>query len=574
MDLTPVPDKANKDLMRFATDREGLKRDLFNRMTEVGDKPTPVKVEKELAGIERKYSALAAIEAVENAGGTAHYYSVNLTDPAAVSAAIEDIKKKAEKIDVLLHAGGLEISRLLPDKSPQEFDLVFDVKADGWYNLLSALGEFPVAATVAFSSIAGRFGNAGQTDYSAANDFLCKSATSFRTSRRQTRGIALDWTAWKDIGMAARGSIPTVMKQAGIDMLPPEAGIPFIRKELTSGTRGLEVVVAQSLGRMVEEFDQAGGLDLKKEAPVHTQVRQAKGVMAQEVVGMGLYDGLVVKGLLDPHKQGFLFDHQINDTPVLPGVMGVEAMLEAASLLFPDLNVVAVEEVDFFAPFKFYRSEPREVSVKVNYKAEGEEILAFCELLGSRKLMGYSEEEVKTHFKAKVRLSKSLLEAPAPITQKLSATSKDTTAQAEDIYKLYFHGPAYQVLEKAWKKGDDLVGLYAGTLPPNHEPAELQTKAAPRFVELCFQTAGIGEMGVEGRMGLPMHIDKLLIFRQPAENGKLKYFALLSQHGKAWNALVLDGKGEVYLKLEGYKTVEFISEFDKSLLKPLQAVVK
>ena len=95
----------------------------------------------------------------------------------------------------------------------------------------------PLRATVAFSSIAGRFGNAGQTDYSAANDLLCKIASGFRTSRPATRSLAVDWTAWGEIGLATRGSIPKVMELAGIDMLPPAAGIPWIRRELLAGSQ-------------------------------------------------------------------------------------------------------------------------------------------------------------------------------------------------------------------------------------------------------------------------------------------------------------------------------------------------
>ena len=82
--------------------------------------------------------------------------------------------------------------------------------------------------------MAGRFGNGGQTDYSAANDLMCKIASSFRRTRPATRAIAIDWTAWGGIGMATRGSIPKMMEMAGIDMLPPEAGIPWIRRELTA----------------------------------------------------------------------------------------------------------------------------------------------------------------------------------------------------------------------------------------------------------------------------------------------------------------------------------------------------
>ena len=98
------------------------------------------------------------------------------------------------------------------------------MKSDGWFNLLHAIGDMPLGATVAFSSVAGRFGNGGQTDYSAANDLLCKITSSFRTTRPATRGIVIDWTAWGGIGMATRGSIPKMMELAGIDMLAPGSG--------------------------------------------------------------------------------------------------------------------------------------------------------------------------------------------------------------------------------------------------------------------------------------------------------------------------------------------------------------
>ena len=40
--------------------------------------------------------------------------------------------------------------------------------------------------------------------------------------------------------------------------------------------------------------------------------------------------------------------------------MGVETFAEVAKLVFPDRAVAAIEDVDFLAPFKFYRDEPRE----------------------------------------------------------------------------------------------------------------------------------------------------------------------------------------------------------------------
>ncbi len=221
LDLVPEPAPNDPDLQRFVTDKDGLKRDLFVRIQTRGERATPALVEKELAALERAHAAQSAIAAVRAAGGTAHYISVNLTDADGVTKAIDRIRQAHGRIDVLLHAAGIDRSRALPDKDSREFDLVFDVKSDGFFYLLRAIGDMPLAATVAFSSIAGRFGNPGQTDYSSANDLLCKITSSLRTSHPSTRGIAIDWTAWGGIGMASRGSIPKIMETAGIDMLPP-----------------------------------------------------------------------------------------------------------------------------------------------------------------------------------------------------------------------------------------------------------------------------------------------------------------------------------------------------------------
>ena len=80
LDLVPEPDPNNPDLDRFETDKPGLKRDLFARMQARGERATPALVEKEMAALERVHAARSAIDAVRAAGGTAHYFSVNLTD--------------------------------------------------------------------------------------------------------------------------------------------------------------------------------------------------------------------------------------------------------------------------------------------------------------------------------------------------------------------------------------------------------------------------------------------------------------------------------------------------------------
>jgi acyl transferase domain-containing protein/acyl carrier protein len=560
LDLVPEPDPDDADLRRFSTDRDGLKADLAARLKEQGERPTPVRIERELARLERLEAAQAAIQAVTDVGGEVHYHQVDLTSPGAVTAAVDQVRERHGRIDVLLHAAGLEISRGLSDKEPREYDLVFDVKSDGWFNLLSAAGDLPIGATIGFSSIAGRFGNAGQTDYSAANDLLCKYASSFRTTRPGTRGIALDWTAWGGIGMATRGSIPKIMEMAGIEMLPPEAGIAWIRRELTAGdTRG-EVVVAGALGLLTDEWDETGGLD-----PATIDVSGA-GPMVGEVVGLGLDRGLVVETTLDPSEQPFLDDHRIEGTAVLPGVMGIEAFAEVARLLAPDRTVAAVEDVSFLAPFKFYRDEARTLTISARLRKDGDDLVADCRLEGVRTLATQDEPQWTTHFTGSVRLT---AEAPEPERRQVPAEDGGTHAAPDAIYRVYFHGPAYQVLEEAWSDNGGPAGRLAADLPPNHRPEDVGTLMAPRLIELCFQTSGIWEIGRNGRMALPRHVGRVQVLADP-EQAARPLVAVAEPTEDGFDCRVVDAEGHVVVRLDGYGTIDLPGGVGDEDRAPLQ----
>jgi acyl transferase domain-containing protein/acyl carrier protein/NAD(P)-dependent dehydrogenase (short-subunit alcohol dehydrogenase family) len=569
LDVVAAPDPNDPDLVRFKADKDGLKRDIFARIQAKGERATPALVEKELAALERAQAAQSAIDAVRAAGGKAYYFSANLTDSAAVAAAIAEVRRQHGRVDVLLHAAGLERSHFLPDKDPSEFDLVFDVKSDGWFNLMQAIGDMPLAATVGFSSIAGRFGNAGQCDYSAANDLLCKIASSFRTIRPQTRGIVIDWTAWGGIGMATRGSIPKMMELAGIDMLPPEAGVPWIRRELTMGGARGEVVVAERLGILQHEWDETGGLDVHALQAAMQQL-PPRGPMIGKITGMTLGTGLTMETTLDPASQPFLYDHRIDGTPVLPGVMGIEAFAEAALCVHRGWYVQSIDEVNFLAPFKFYRDEPRTITIEALISAQEDCLIADCRLLGRRTLPNQKQPQETLHFTAKVFVSRK---PPAALRGGNLRLSAESIVDAAKIYRIYFHGPAYQVIDHAWRDGSRIIGQMAQGLPTNHEPANQPTVAAPRLVELCFQTAGLWEIGNHNRLGLPLHVEQVSWLRAP-ESAEGPLFAIVTPNETVgcFDAEVVDAAGNRYVRLSGYRTAALPQNVDGTPLQALQAV--
>jgi NAD(P)-dependent dehydrogenase (short-subunit alcohol dehydrogenase family)/acyl carrier protein len=554
LDLVEAPAADDPLVKLFRQDREALKTRLIEEARAAGERLTPVQVEKRIAAIEREEAALRAVESVTAVGGTAHYRSANLLDGAALTAVVDEIRSRYGRIDVLIHAGGLEISRALSDKDAAQFDLVFDVKADGFFSLLKAAQGMPIGAAVVFSSVAGRFGNSGQTDYSAANDLLCKISSSLRRWRPETRGIAIDWTAWGGIGMATRGSIPKIMEMAGIEMLPPEVGIPTVRRELTAGGFRGEIVVGGKLGILGQEWDTSGGLDVEK-ANARLAAVTPKPVMLGKVTAAGLYSGFQVETTLDPKVQPFIYDHAMEGTPLLPGVMGTEAFAELASLLVPGFQVAAVSEVRFDSPLKFYRMEPGTLRLSATASPAGNGELMVRAALRSARTLATGETQEKTHFTALIRLSQEKVSPPEVSFS--PPKREDLSIQAADIYRVYFHGPAYQVLEAASVNGDQAVGLYAENLLPNSEPAEAASIMMPRLIELCFQTAGLWEMKTKGVMALPLGIGSVTAYRQPeTASGRLYAVVRAVENGVSFDAEVVDEQGRVYAALRGYHTVQ------------------
>jgi NAD(P)-dependent dehydrogenase (short-subunit alcohol dehydrogenase family)/acyl carrier protein len=560
LDLAPAPARDDAHIALFRQGRETLKAALIAEAKARKEKITPAAVDKQIASVERADAALRAIEAVEACGGTAHYHSLDLRDGDAVRHVVDDARQRYGRIDVLIHAGGVLIDRTLPNKEPAQFDLVFDVKVDGWFNLLSAAGDMPIAATVAFSSVAGRFGNNGQTDYSAANDLLCKLTANLSRTRPGTRGIAIDWTAWGGIGMASRGSVPQVMQALGVDMLPPESGVPTVRRELVSGNRSGEIVVAGRLGAWLEERHPTGGLDAEA-AIAYLATRQPGLPLVGKITSYKLHGGIEIETTLDPKEQPFLYDHAPDpETPWLPGVMATEAMAEAALALAPGYRVVAVENVAMMGALKFFRMEPRTLRINAVVTAgrEGELLVRTTLRSVQQPAKAGLPVQIKEHFTAQVRLAK---DAPSvdKVTFEAPAQNKLNTC-GDDIYKVFFHGPAYQVLECARAEPNEAVGVLPKELPAelaHREPNGKNVLMAPRLIESLFQAAAFWNIKQKGAMAFPLGIGSVTTYRPLESAGDKRLYAVVitPDEGQTFDGRVVDDEGEVYVELRGYRTV-------------------
>jgi hypothetical protein len=248
----------------------------------------------------------------------------------------------------------------------------------------------------------------------------------------------------------------------------------------------------------------------------------------------------------------------------------VEGFAELAALPLPGWRVAAVQDVRFLAPVKFYRDEPRTLTLQARLGPDGDDVVADCRLTSVRRLAN-QEEQATTHFTGRVRLTATPSEAAPAVAA--PAPPAGATVEREQLYRIYFHGPAYKVVERAWRDGDHTVGLLPAELPPNHEPATAPLVMAPRLVELCFQAAGVHQLGTSGQMALPERVGRIAVLRDPqAAGGRLLAVVTTHADGTA-DADVVDEAGQVYVRVDGYGTVALPVGPEAELLQPLEAAM-
>jgi hypothetical protein len=143
---------------------------------------------------------------------------------------------------------------------------------------------------------------------------------------------------------------------------------------------------------------------------------------------------------------------------------------------------------------------------------------------------------------------------------------------AEEVYRLYFHGPSFQVIEGVQRKDGKLIGKWRKDLPP---VADSMTEWAtlPMLVELCLQTAGVWEIGKTGVLALPRSIERLDIYRTSIPRQSSLFAEVepvqIGDHPMRFDARVVDGKGKVYLELKGYQTEPLPYPVEPELLSTL-----
>jgi len=525
------------------SDRKMQLREAMVALSEDG-KITMVEWNKEWQKYTRSRDVFITLDKIEKTGNKARYYSIDVMDLPAMIELGSNLKRK---ITGVVHGAGLEDSKLVADKSHEIFDRVVRVKLDGWKSLMSAVeasGTKALKFAACFTSVAGRFGNGGQTDYAAANSVLDAEMARLSASG-ECRAVAIGWTGWQDVGMATRGSIEAVFAAAGIETLDVATGVEiFVNEALCGGKR--RVLGCGSLGLM-DRFDSFREAPLRLPGQMAAIIADpARFPLIDKVLSLDEENNIVTQTTLSIEVHPFLVDHAIEGVPYHPGVMAMEMFAENALLLKPSTCLAGFEEVSFGLPVKLLK-EHLTVRIEANHERQENNVhWVRCKLVSD---LTNSKGEIfgqRDHHSALVRLveksddlSEFLHREVASMPELGVPPLDELQLMPSFIYQRYFHGPRFQshggIIRGVGDEsvpGADGIALMRNQLPITEqffaeaEGGKVLLEALPMLIEAGFQNAGFVAMESEGFSSLPVGIEWSTTLRVPERNEVLRMRSL------------------------------------------------
>ncbi|MDN3028373.1 SDR family oxidoreductase [Streptomyces sp. S.PB5] len=344
------------------------------------------------------------------------YRTCDMRDGAEVEKALGQVLREQGRIDLLINAAGLQRSALIRDKDFAEFTSIRDLKVQSYLNLKHALRDAPPRLWCNFGSLLGYFGQLGEADYAAANDFL-GSASTHAAATSDHSEVTIGWTLWSSVGMGAGELTTAYYERAGsYSSMPVPEGVHHFVQELHAPVRRPSVVhLGDAEEATVEKFypgyltrDTAGsraGRTDRAEGP--------DGFFLRRVV---YSDGRSAEFEcpFDLRTDAYLDHHTVRGEPTLPGTFVTELAAEAARHLVPGRHVVAFEDLRFEHFLRVYRDVPAPKRIKAEI-VEDEGDLTVVQVQVCEDVVAPSGVVLvkdRLHFAARVLLADTFADAP------------------------------------------------------------------------------------------------------------------------------------------------------------------
>ncbi|HET9752490.1 MAG TPA: SDR family NAD(P)-dependent oxidoreductase, partial [Myxococcales bacterium] len=171
-----------------------------------------------------------------------------------VGPALDAARAALGSFTAVVHAAGIAEDGAAADAADDSVERVLATKLTGFWGAMLATAQDPLRAVVAVSSWAGRFGNAGQASYAAANAGLSAAVSTVSRRRPGVLALSLEYPPWEGTGMVAK--IPPLVRAAlesqGVPFIDDASGVAAFTGALQAGARGPILLAHERPARRIE----------------------------------------------------------------------------------------------------------------------------------------------------------------------------------------------------------------------------------------------------------------------------------------------------------------------------------
>jgi hypothetical protein len=460
------------------------------------------------------------------AGIRCTYHACDVTDRTAMNRVLDEVRRDGP-IQGIIHGAGFAQDQRYDRKTPKVYESCIGAKIDGAANLMELTRQDPIRYFAVFSSISGRFGANGQTDYSSSNDMLSKQMDRFRLERPEVHAVAFQWHAWGGAGMAMRPENRLGLEMVKIAFMPPDEGVGHLLNEFRSNERESEILITDQM--YFRHFFPHGDVVKTCLGGGH-ETRAFPLASRWEVTPEGRQVTLDLP--LDPTTDPFLLEHLLQGRPILPVVIGSEALCEAARALDPRQVVVGLRNLQALNGLRFHTDQPLVARVKAERGARGIECSLTCDF---RTRDGRLVEADRKYLAATLDVARAPRQIDIARPQPPAGEWKPIQYVGRDA--AVYHGPPLRALQSiqvlpdgAW--GKIRVPELADLAGPNHPTKDWNLPSA--VLDACLYASAVcAWFSVEPAPNLPLSLGHLRLGAMPQPGDEcLLRVKLLGREGR------------------------------------------
>jgi malonyl CoA-acyl carrier protein transacylase/NAD(P)-dependent dehydrogenase (short-subunit alcohol dehydrogenase family) len=508
-----LPDAEAPELAGLAT-ADALRQHFIAQVRSGASTMKPGEINRQVAALLGLREMRANIADFRAAGAAVEYHAIDVTDEPAMQALLADLYLRHGHIDGVVHGAGVIEDKLLADKASDSWSRVVETKVLGLLLLQKHLRPERLQFLSVFSSVAGRYGNSGQSDYATANELMNRICEHLRGRwGAQVNVNALCWGPWGATKFGAgMVTAETEAKFAakGVELVSAEVGRQLFRDELARAAGG-PVEVVCGAGPWERHEAEVGAIRQQPDVPAAPEGQSIGPLLGAAAVSARPMGDQVVALTLDP-RHLYLQEHAIDGTPVLPAAAALELLAEAATALWPGWKVVEVREFKLMKGVEL-KQPTRALQVVISPppygSSEGFEVNAALQTdLGQGRGL--------THYRGVVRLEQQL---PVGEHCRPRQHTEKSLTPARAYGEWLFHGPRFQVIEEI--AGLSSAGA-ATRVRATHPSQWLQGRAPdsagwvfdPALLDAAAQMAWLWARAFRDESALPARFGRVVRYRE------------------------------------------------------------